>query len=374
MERATMKYSKDELYNIFFNDILAKEKLHVSGFAFNTTYNYDHIKTGKSIKIKDLLPSLQIKDENKFKDALYEYVEEYLTSIRKYTFPEEMSDSFFLEENKIKYALTTLFIDAGFTDFENITKYVKMRTEFLKSNLINYNREWRNIGEFPGVKNAEILFRMHESIDAYETPDRLEVKIQRTNESGKVEEMYLPSICFGIAWDKAYIYTIQNLPHHKNEDTPLQKEVMRARYKLNKNIPQEEQDVEPLGMISATVLVAFLDSINIEKFQVNNFLPIRYNAKYEANIYKSKGDQEKLDELKDKQQRIQTNLTEKFLKTFLRISEQTGKISLFSDLEESHTIFKNTPNLNAKPEVISEMLIDIYDKTQQASLDLKNEL
>jgi hypothetical protein len=358
-----LDFTKEQIYNIFINDILGKDKIYVEGFAFNTTYNYKDIQNNKYVLLKDSLPVLQIKNTQKLKDALYDYVIEFFNSKRKFTHPEERDDIFFRDKNKLTFALCNLFINAGFEDFEDITSYINRRTDFLKSTLVFENNNWNVAGAFEDVKGANIFFRIAENNFTLETPDRLEIKVQRINETGNIEEIYLPSITFGISKDTAYIYTIQNLDFLKTENPKFQKEINKARYRINKNVPQEDLDVEPFAIISATVLTAFLKSLNINTIYINNFLPIRYLAKQEANVKKAKNDEAKLQELNDIQQHIQENLTYKFLKTFFRVCDQTGSISLFSDVEPGFTIFKNSPVSNIKNP--SPILINLYNNTLQ---------
>ena len=366
-----MDYTKDEIYDIFEKQILAKEQVYIEDFCFNTAYNYSDRGLGKVVCLNELLPTLQIKDSEKFKENIYNYIQAYFESDKKYTHAELINDIFFKEDNKLKYALTNLFINAAYEDFEDINRYVKMRTEFIKSDLVNQHKEWVYAGDFEDVKDAHILYRMQECIDCYETPDRLEVKVQRTLPSGEVEEMYMPSVLFGVYKNTAYVYTIQNLRHHKTEPSQLQTDLNRAKFKLNRLIDEDDQDIEPFSLVSASILTGFLKSVNVNKIQINNFLPIRYSAKESANIKRSKGDEDKLLQLQEEQQRIQDNLTSKFTNTFYRVAVQTAKISLFDDLGSGSVIYENKPDDKAGFMQLSNFLINLHDSAQQPNMSLE---
>lgn len=359
-----MNYSKEELFQIFKTQILGKNSVNIAGFTFNTAYNYQI--SNKDFKIiNPELPTLQIKDEDTFKTLLFDYVNEYLASNRLYTKPEMLDAEFSNVENKTLYALTTLFANATFSDFENTNSYLTKRIGFLKNNLVFENNNWINCGNFEGVKDAHILIKMAENKHTLEAPDRLEIKVVKINDN-ETEEVYLPSVIFGIYNNTAYVYTAQNLKLSNTPCEKLQKELNRARYKINKNISQDEQDVEPFEIISTTLFCGFLKSININKICVNNYLPMRYFAKQQANINKAKNNEEILNELSNKQQLIQENLTNKFTKTFLRIQEQSNAISLYSDLNSNELIFKNnTKILSLNENCRSEFLINIYNNSSQ---------
>ncbi len=364
-----MAYTKDELFKMFQEEVLGKEQIHIAGFAFNTTYNYDNVKKNKTFVIKEHLPNLQIKNEEELKDLLFQYHQLYMSSNRKFTQTQNMDEVFGTEKNKTLFALTNLFINAGFEDFENMNTYIKRSIDFLKSDIGFAHNFWHDLGEMEGVKNARVSYRIAQNNYSLETPDRLEVKVERINSFGEEETLYLPIVSFGISQNTAYVYTLQNLYSKTNESPQLQKELNRARFKLNANVPQEEQDVEPLNIITATVLAGFLKTQQVNKIYVNNFLPIRYFAKSEAYARKAGHDEEKLHELQEQQQHIQENLTTKFLRTFLRVEQQTGAITLFSDINPGHTIFQNTPST---PEIPNPFLIQLHENAQH-SINLTQE-
>ena len=330
-------------------------------------YNYYDSNTDQLFSLTDKLPILQLKQKEQLKDSLYNYVQTYLNSCHRFTQLDKIDFVLALDENKLRFALTNLFINASFEDFEEINKHIKLRTDFLKSNLSQqFDGKWKNAGQFSNVNGAYVFYRIAENFCNLETPERLEVKVERTTETGDIQTVYLPFIAFGISEEQAYIYTIQNLKAFTENNEPvLQKKLNRARYSLNKGVPVQEQNVEPFALVSTSILSGVLKSLDVTKINVKTFLPIRYNAKYEAYIKKAKNNEMQLKELLEKQQIIQENLTTKFLDTFLRTSKQTGAFTLYSDLEPSCTIFKNTQT-QPNSESANDFLIHLHDTATES--------
>lgn len=364
-----MNFTKDELYQNFKKYILGKRKIEIAGFVFNTAYNYRD-SGSTPFYIKKGIPILELKQEEKLKENLYNYINAYFESSRKFTHPELYCSEFGNDKDKLMFALSNLFVNAGFEDFEQMNQYIECRLDFINSNLYETYQNWCNAGSFEGVEGSTILYRVAQNNYAYETPDRLEVKVIKTYPDGTTQEFFLPSASFGISQHTAYVYTLQNLKQHEdeNENTKLVKELKRARFKINENVDSQDQDVEPFSVVTASVLTGFLQSQQVEKVKVINFLPIRYDAKHESYMKKTDGNPAYRKDLLEKQQHIQENLTDKFLKVFYRVSEQTGALTPWSDMEPSCTIFENT----ATPTTVqtpSPFLISLVQNTAAPTLE-----
>lgn len=361
-----MNYTKEGLYRVFLNSILGKDKVQVANFLFYSKLGYVDMVNNKSVVVSDELPLLQIKNHDTLSELLHEYVSEFFVSEKKFAFPEALSYEFSREDEKVKMALLSIFNNTTPYDFENVNSFVKRRIDYLKNPLIHEHKNFKLAGDFEGVAGARVLFKMAENNYSMETPERLDVMVERQNEKGETEFVYLPSISFGISGNTAHVYSIQKLKLTSIEFPEFEKKLNKARYKINKNIAEEDLDVEPFSLISASVFTGFLKAVGVENIQVNNYLPIRYETKRCAFERKSTTDED-IAVNSSTHERIQNCLTNKFLKTFVRLNDQTNATTLFSDIEPGFTVFKNRPDATYEGQTNS-FLKALHDNSYSATL------
>lgn len=340
-----LNYNKDEIFNIFKEQVMGKKEININDFTFNISLNYYIPELKEQTIIDSNLPVLHISDLETFKSLLFEYVKAYYCSETLFTNPEKFLNSLNITgKSKLIYLLSNLFTSADFNDFENPLNYIKTSTNFLLDKTILPTENWNDLGQLENFKSLNILYKITEQSSFYETPYRLELKIGEQNSFGGWSYIDLPFISFGISDKSAHIYAIQSKNRNKysldDEQKHIEKKVNRARFKLNSNIDKESLDIEPLSLISATVLMGIFKSYQIENIFVHSFLPIRYNAKQKANIKRSAGSQDKLLELNKEQQRIQTNLTDRFIKLFYRLSDQVGNLEIQNDISQQPSYIK----------------------------------
>ena len=90
------------------------------------------------------------------------------------------------------------------------------------------------------------------------------------------------------------------------------------------------KDTTASFLVVSAILLSFMQAKNINKIKISSILIERWNAKRIAISKKAKYKNltnEETEKLIKEQERIQANLTEKFLRTFLRLSEQYNKAS-----------------------------------------------
>lgn len=145
----------------------------------------------------------------------------------------------------------------------------------------------------------------------------------------------LPNIIFGISYDTAYIYAIQN---KFLENNPLRKKINRLLFKINDGFLSNNEsdifnakDVSMPFVASIVIFIDYLKKIGIEKIIVPVNLPIRYNSHYESfnrriNYAISKYSDDEFNSYKEhleKQNKAyDDNTIMKLVRTFYRVAMQ----------------------------------------------------
>lgn len=283
----------------------------------------------------EITPTLNIKDKIEF----YNSIKEYISLFRS-------NGLINISEDFIKTGVVTLIANMSIDDFNNPNEYVRRAIDFKKNKLL----EQKSYGYIDSLEgNLNINVRIHN----VETPFCFESQI--TGEKGTY---ILPTICYGIANDTCYIYAMQNIV--ENTKTPYYKKIKRKLYKLNKDIleneteeyieyingisdyyPENISDVSPNTVLALTIFLNELEKHGINKVKAIPYLPVRYENRIKmiaheiitAEEYKSltKEEREKLFlELINKQMEIQSNITEKFIRTFYRVNHHFNNIDFVS--------------------------------------------
>ena len=172
-----------------------------------------------------------------------------------------------------------------------------------------------------------------------ETPNKIELTLISIDNSSTFK---LPEISYGIVEENGskvcYVYSILNKETTNNLDkTKFQKNISRLLYKLNDNIfdnetnefkdyktnksdyyPENISDVSVSSVLSLYIFISLLSKVGVNKIKGVPYLPIRYNAR---DIAAENIDDEKVkSELKKRNNNIQQNITNKFIRTFNRLS------------------------------------------------------
>ena len=129
-----------------------------------------------------------------------------------------------------------------------------------------------------------------------------------------------------------------NPKEKKNEISPeeekFHKKIHRLLYKVdegvdvdrgNEKYPSTIKDVSSSAVISLLIFMELLDKKNINIVKAVPYLPIRYSSRRLAAL-----DSERREELLERNDKIQGNITNKFLLTFERVAHHRGGMEIVS--------------------------------------------
>ena len=323
-------------------------------YSFNTIIE-DKIR----LENKDNNICLIIKNEEEFFKLLEEYINLELSINRKIL-------NITNEKDKIKFLIVCLFANGTTEDFINPENFIGRNIYFLKDNTFNYLDRGVSVEIGNIVKDSNIEIKREQNSTMMETPYKITYTIKN-----KEEKHELPSIYYGIVEEngikKCYIYGIQ--ASKKNENNKFNKNINRLLYKINEGVEDTQEyynyknnksDYYPEGnisdvtmsfILSLNMFVTLLQSENIQEIKAVPYLPVRYNSRELAASRSNRED------LFERNKRIQTNLTNKFIRTFRRLEEQNKniKVTMYPyELDEFLTIEID----NHKKEITNKLLED----------------
>ena len=317
-------------YNIIFETIIGTKKV-----------------TTSEVKEGTIIPCLTIKNLEDFTKLLEIYIKKSLEFYDLSSFDGN-------EKEKIKMIIASLFADATFDDFTDSIKFLNRRIAFFE-NAKEENLKSTFITSLNSTLNASIVKDKVVKGKIYnETPYSFQSTLR--SDDGI---FILPEVKFGIMDDTLYIYAIQNSPQEKTNYT---KKINRALYKVNDGFTDEStadlKDTTASFLIVSAILLSYMQTKNITKIKISSMLIERWNAKRIAISKKAKIKKltnEESEELIKEQERIQANLTEKFIRTFLRLSQQYRNLEItaypyeidsYLSLETTGKLISDNPLLN----------------------------
>lgn len=314
-------------YNIIFETVIHNNKI-----------------TSCEVREGTLIPCLNIKNLDEFNNLLEVYVSKALNFYDLSSFEGD-------DREKVKMIIASLFANATFDDFASPIDFLNRRIEFFD----NSKEENLKSAFIPSLKSTLTVSITKDKI-YNETPYELQSYFKSDDEMFR-----LPEIKFGIAHDTLYVYAIQNSVQEK---TSYVKKINRALYKVNDGFSDvstaELKDVTASFLVVGSVILSYIQSKNISKIKISSMLIERWNAKRIAISKKAKYknlSSEETDNLLKEQERIQSNLTEKFLRTFLRLSEQFNNVRIISYPYDTDSYL--TLSLNGKLVSDNSLLNDI---------------
>lgn len=330
--------NKQVILDIFYNHIIKEAKngcipcLINYGMLFETYIEEDNLLYECDNKYKDLLiPKLVIKNKSEFNELLYEYVNLSLEFYDDNNYYPEVRDNIDYEIDKTskeKQIMILLWSNATYSDFHDPINYLKKRISFLNNNL-----EYKN-NIYSEYFNGTMEHSITKDKMMNETPYKMNFKL---NNNGEL--FNFPSIKFGIYNDVVYIYAIQNDEISNNN---YSKKVNRLLYKVGENFSSdldnydiyEEgnlKDISASFLVSLNMALSYFKKLGFTKFEVPTILITRWNAKKIAlqnKIDKNKVSSDEIEDILVKQDKTQKNLTEKFIRTFLRLNHHVPSINL----------------------------------------------
>lgn len=290
------------------------------------TFTYN-IRYDVGVTSNLMMPVLIIHRENQFYQLLEEYVMEMMNT---YPIDEEIIS----KKEYVKKIIALAFNNATYDDFLNPEQYLKRRIDFLESGKkllqepsTSYFLENNKLSCSAKIEKQGIML---------ETPYRFSSIIKKDD-----LEYELPNISFGIQNQTCYIYNIQEGKHFKKPEeieqiikmnfnkVPVDEEMYHSYYR------NKLRNVTPSFLMTMAFFLKYIYDHGIETVMVVPYLPIRYQAKKEAHqvIAKQKANTkeeelELLQQLEEKQKRIQENITNKFLRLFERLEVMTDMIEV----------------------------------------------
>jgi len=273
-----------------------------------------------------LVPVLMIKNKPLFDELLVKYVNKAMIFYDRNNFDEDtLDDKSYDDKERIcqeKVIMALLFANAGSDDFENPINFLRKRIDFLE-NEIKCNSE---IG-YSEILKSNLFITVDKDIINNETPYQFILKCI----SSDGDEFIFPKVKFGISSDKVYIYAIQN--DSVNEGV-FGKKINRLLYKVGEGYDFGDDDLKDIThsfLVSLNVALSYFNEIGYDKIVVSPLLIERWNAKMLANFLKVKRknlNDEDAKDLMDKQIMIQYNLTNKLVRTFLRLKYHYNNIDI----------------------------------------------
>ncbi|MBQ9018697.1 MAG: hypothetical protein IJ097_00055 [Bacilli bacterium] len=291
----------------------------------------------------DSFSTLIIKDEDKFYKLLEEYI--YIELINNRKTPVFCSD---IKRNKIKWLISYLFVNARTQDFSDPINYLRKSINFLKDTTLDYFNNGIEIELEASLLNSKLIIKKEKNPTTMETPYRIELTLKNTFNNEEVEYK-LPAIYYGISDNTCYIYSLLN-PKEKKEvsenELKYRKKINRILYKLNEGVediedyyaykngdsdyyPEENiTDITHSFLLSLDIFTNILRINNIKNIKAIPYLPVRYASRFiSAEMI---DDEEKKNKLFERNNSIQMNTTNKFIRTFRRLSYHDKNITIRS--------------------------------------------
>ena len=329
-----------DILDIFYNYVI-KEAMNGSincfiryCIAFNTYIFEDNEKYISNINIPNvIIPTLTIKNKQRFNELLIRYVNLCLNFYDNNNYLQEVivkEDFDQTRNSKEKLIMSLLWSNATYDDFEHPEEYLLRRIAFLENyteKKVSFNSE---------ILNGNVSVKVVKDNIHNETPFKLVSSIENEGDI-----YYLPEVKFGICDDTVYFYAIQK---KDNGVTNYNKKINRLLYKVGEGFDSLEdnysiyeegnlKDISAPFLVALNIAINYFNSLGYDKFNASSILISRWNAKKiivhlknKANLLKD-GEESKLLEEQDI---IQKNITDKFLRTFLRLSHHYPSIEVTS--------------------------------------------
>lgn len=381
--------------NNLLDEIIAEAnfgKISIDGDDFQVAFNTVIYENNKQIfnNLKDNnFPSLVIKNKNIFLQKSMEYINLFIEKGRRT--PSFSKD---INYNKMKLIMSYIFANATTEDFLNPIQLLEKHINYLKDETFSYFNDEFKTESLTYFNNSTIQIKNSVQSVFMETPNKIELSFHQTINDQDVH-YNLPSISYGITEENGekvcYIYTLLQ-PKSKEQPNELQqtyeKKISREMYKLNSGIsnlesdeyksfiqkendyyPENISDVSPSAIISLVIFISLLEKENITRIKAVPYLPIRFLSRdLSLNEIETK---EKIDEMNQRNQLIQRNITDKFIRTFRRVSFHFPKLNIqYFPYEVSE--FMEISLSNFDNHFNNPILEDIYNTSNNAIIKRKN--
>lgn len=338
-----------------------------------STYLKEENKTIEAKKDDDgryLIPTLVIKNKESFNKLLTEYLAlaKSKYDLTKYYEALEFEDIKNHEQVINKLVLTTLWANATYDDFSESEEFLRKQISFLKDNTFSEYNEPTIIGYSEMLGGYVEIENISEPI-LNETPNSLKITLIEPETN---ERYTFPLVRYGIKDVKCYIYAVQ-----KNKkfdiDNNFKKKVNRRLFKIGENFDTKNdtyenyregnlKDVSASFVVASNIALGLLSSKGINDIVVPSILIERWNAKEKNIIVRSRREreqQEYIETNKNEHNEIQSNLTEKLLRTFLRIVSHNSTFEVMAypfDIDSSLHM-RTSPELDCNNSLLNETFL-----------------
>ena len=276
------------------------------------------------------------------------------------------------EQDRIKWLISNLIANMTTEDFMNPVLFIDKYIAFLKDKTFNYLDDGITI-KLSKMKDSELEIKREQNNTAMETPNKITMTLRKNND--EFTTFKLPSIYYAIREENnekvCYIYSVMNKDNKKLNENELkfQKQINRLLYKLNDGVKDSDDyydykegkstyypednitDVTHSFIFSLNVFLSLLQKENIKEVRVVPYLPVRYNSR--ALAAKESANEEELNERNDM---IQTNATNKLIRTFRRLETQNKNMQITSYPYEIDEFLRI--KLNARTKDLDNMLLE----------------
>lgn len=364
--------------NVFYDEIINEAStgrvdcFFMMNLLFST-YIREENKTIEAKKNDDgryLIPRLVIKNKNNFNKLLTEYLalarKKYDLSI--YQDELTFADVENYEQVINKIILTTLWANATYDDFSESEEFLRKQIAFLKDETFSEYEEPTIIGYSETLGGYVEVENVQETI-LNETPNSLKISVIEPETN---ERYTFPLVRYGIEDNKCYIYAVQKNKRY-DEENKFKKKVNRRLFQIGENFDTKNDTYENYGegnlkdvsasfVVASNIALGLLASKGITDIVVPSILIERWNAKETGIIVKSKREensQEYIDSNKEEHNKIQNNLTEKLLRTFLRIvsHNKTFNVTAYPFDIDSSLHIKTSEELDCNNTLLNETFL-----------------
>ena len=287
-------------------------------------------------------------------DIIIKNIEELNKALNRYLMAVKQSNMQFADYDGKHgdyedYFLMYLYRNMSNTDYQDFTTYVKRYTSFILDQTFSEYDERQKVGEYG---EHSIFIQRLQSMRGTETPHIMKFYLEPSVQKENNDLYSFPFIRYGISdiYDKKSIeiFTVQNGPHiQEGEYVEQAKGLIRQ---VNTGIKgQEYRTLNPYMLTSLAMFFKLIHNDGIRDIIVPDTMNYRYG------VFKGV-------ETDEERNRIQGNITDKFMTLFLRLEHQVTGVNI--------TSFPN--------DVDSFMHIQLSDKltpinpTLQSFCDIKN--
>ncbi len=343
------KMSKnEEIINVFYKEIVPEASKGGIDAWFRKNLLFSTTVEGKEIThINDddypelCVTSLNINNKKEFDRLLCEYVNMAIDFYNDGSLEKKLEDAPKEDRDRYlyKYIISSLFANASYYDFTNPISFLNHRIEMFKNRIIDGKREI-----YLSTIGATLSFSEEKAPIEAETPYSITGEL--TFDDGY--KLPLPNVYVGVSDNKMFIYGVLSKADKNIEINKYYLKEIRKGFTSKINGAPEHYFLSDMLSLS---LSDGMETVIVP------FLPQRWNAK-RLSILNKKQDEEETQAEIDKQESIQTNLTEVLTRYYSKleaISESLNYISFPFEADDKIHL-RLDPNEVSKCPVFNELV------------------